>query len=366
MQSDPVIRAVIRTTPEDFQVDELPSYTPSGAGEHLYLTFRKRGIDTLQAVGTLARRLGVSPRDAGTAGLKDRHAVTTQQASFPFPIARAVPTAADLSGDDIEVLEVARHGNKLKTGHLRGNRFSLVLRGIDPAQRPALRAALEHLGVEGLPNRFGVQRFGRFGDNAEQARSWMSGKTRPPGNPRIRRLQFSALQSELFHLVLDRRVADGSWQKALPGELLLAPGGGRPHRLADVPDADQAIREGRMAPSGPIYGSRMPWPEGEALALEASILDAGLGDRKLLEDWKSLGEGARRALRLLPTELRARETDDDATGLQIQFVLPKGAYATTVLSAVCAVEDATRQEGATVKGAPVIGEDAESTSGEEG
>lgn len=341
-----MIRAILRTTPEDFQVDELPAYTPSGSGEHLYVHFRKRGLDTLQAVRALASRLGVQARDAGTAGLKDRHAVTTQYASFPFPIARPLPSADELGGDGIEVLEVARHGNKLKTGHLRGNLFKLMLRGLDPTHRDPLRQALEHLGVEGLPNRFGVQRFGRFGDNAAQARSWLAGERPPPRDLRIRRLQFSALQSELFHRVLDRRLADGSWGRALPGELLIHPGGGRHLRLADVPDADEAIRAGRLSPSGPLCGARAPQPEDEARALEEDVLRDALGDLELLARWKTLGEGGRRALRLLPLEMRV-ELPEDATGLQVQFVLPKGAYATTVLEAVCEIEDATRATGTT-------------------
>lgn len=359
------IRAVIRTTPEDFQVDELPAYTPSGQGEHLYLTFRKRGLDTMTAVQMLARRLGVQARDSGTAGLKDRHAVTTQQASFPFPIARPVPTADELSGDGITVLAVERHGNKLKTGHLRGNRFTLVLREIDPARRDELKSALEKLGVEGLPNRFGVQRFGRFGDNAEQARAWLSGQARPPRDQRVKRLLFSALQSELFNKVLDRRIADGTWGTPLPGELLVSAGGGRALRLVDVTDLDEALRSGQLSPSGPIHGARMPRPEGEALAVEEAALAGCEGDRKLLDDARNLGEGARRALRLLPAEMQV-EALEDATGLQIQFVLPKGAYATTVLEAVCEVEDATRQQGATLKVGPVIGESDEQPSGEEG
>jgi tRNA pseudouridine13 synthase len=357
-----VIRAILRATLDDFQVDELPAYTPSGVGEHLYVHFRKRGLDTLQAVRLLAARLGVSARDAGTAGLKDRHALTTQYASFPFPITRPLPSAANLDGDGLEVLSLARHSNKLKTGHLRGNRFKLLLRGLDPAQRTPLRLALERLGVEGLPNRFGAQRFGRFGDNAGQARAWLSGQRPPPRDLRVRRLQFSALQSELFHRVLDRRIADGSWSHPLPGELLISPGGGRPLRLNDVPDADEAVRSGRLSPSGPLCGARAPLPEGEARSLEEDVLHDALPDLQLLARWKSLGEGGRRALRLLPMELRV-DLPEDETGLQVQFVLPRGTYATTVLEAVCEVEDASRARDTTDPGGSAIGAE-DLTSGE--
>lgn len=338
-----MIHAIFRANPEDFRVEELPAYLPSGSGEHLYIHFCKRGLDTLQAVRLLANKLGVQARDAGTAGLKDRHAITVQYASFPFPLARTIPSPEELFVEGVEVLAMARHGNKLKTGHLRGNRFCILLRGLRPEDREPLRTALERIGSEGLPNHFGVQRFGRFGDNAEQARSWLSGQRPPPRDLRIRRLQFSALQSELFHRILDRRLTDGSWNRALPGELLISPHGGRALRLADVPDAEEAIRTGQLSPSGPLCGARTPQPEAEALAVEADALANNQGDIDLLTRWKTLGEGGRRALRLLPVELQVQLLED-ATQLQVQFTLPSGAYATTVLDAVCELEDATRKE----------------------
>src|SRR4029079_11091478 len=87
------LEAEIRRTPEDFVVEEIPAYLPSGRGEHLFITFRKRGLTTPDAVRSLAQALGVDPNGAGYAGMKDRHAVTTQTASFPFPIPRAAEPA---------------------------------------------------------------------------------------------------------------------------------------------------------------------------------------------------------------------------------------------------------------------------------
>src|SRR5688572_26307343 len=120
MAHAPSTPVVIRSSPDDFVVEEVPAYEPSGEGEHLYVCFRKRGLNTLEAVKRIAERLGVASRDVGTAGLKDRHAVTTQWASFPYPMARGVPAPEAIAGDGIEVLAVRRHGNKLRTGHLRG------------------------------------------------------------------------------------------------------------------------------------------------------------------------------------------------------------------------------------------------------
>ena len=349
-------RVEIRHRPEDFRVDELPAYEPIGQGEHLYVHFRKTGLDTMTAVTMLARRLGVPGRDVGTAGLKDRHAVTTQSASFPWAMRHELPVAEALSGEGIEVLAMARHNNKLRTGHLRGNRFTLVLRGLRPDDRGPLGQALEQLGATGLPNRFGGQRFGRNGDNVAQARAWLSGQAPPPRHPRVRRLQFSALQSEIFHQVLDRRLADGTWNHLLEGDLLQPPHGGRMLRSAQVEDAAAEVAAGRLSPTGPIYGARMPWPEGAARALEEEILAAGLGDRTLLENNRQLGEGARRPLRLLPEGMRVSEVDADATSLQVEFVLPRGAYATTVLEAVSVIDDVSRR-GVTGRKASTIEEE---------
>jgi tRNA pseudouridine13 synthase len=340
--ADPKPTARIRTQPEDFEVEELPAYDPSGAGEHLYVTFRKRGLDTLEAVRRLASTLGVQARDAGTAGLKDRHAVTTQTVSFPFPLAREVPTLEALSADGLTALAAARHGNKLRTGHLRGNRFRLVLRGIDEAAAPALERAFLALAETGLPNHYGVQRFGREGDNARVALEWMRGEARPPRDQRIRRLQFSALQSLLFNRVLDARIADGTWDKAVAGDLVVRGYSGRVFPYVETDEAAGEVSAGELSATGPMFGARMTWPEGAPAELERRILVEGVGDLTLFDRHRNLGEGARRALRLVPSKMRVDSKQAEPGSMLVEFVLPKGAYATSVLEAVCVVEDATR------------------------
>ncbi len=384
-------RATFRAAPEDFQVEEVPAYEPSGAGEHLYVRFRKRGLTTLQAVAELARRLGVSPRDAGTAGLKDRHAVTVQTASFPFAAARALPEAGALGAEGLEVVGLARHGNKLRTGHLRGNRFVVVLRDLEPSARDGLVEAFGRLGEEGVPNWYGPQRFGREGDNAERARVWLAGRAPAPRNPRVRRLQFSALQSDLFHRVLERRVAEGTWRDPVEGDLAQREGGGplrtwplvdregwgeRPGREGAKASAEagregasgagrEGEEEGPWRPTGPMFGVRMRWPAGAPGALEREVLAAALGDAALLERWSSLGEGARRVLALTPRGLRAGAIDEGAAGLRVEFMLPKGAYATTVLGALCHLRDASAPAGGRGDGGGGAAPEAHDEAGEE-
>src|SRR5580700_2559619 len=150
------LTAVIRRLPSDFLVEELPAYPPSGQGEHLLVTFRKTDLTTTDAVRAIARALDVDPRGAGFAGRKDRRAVTTQTASFPFPIARPTDGVLALALTGIEILPAARHGNKLKPGHLTGNRFTLTLRDVTDPE--ALRDRILDLARTGVPNAFGPQR----------------------------------------------------------------------------------------------------------------------------------------------------------------------------------------------------------------
>ena len=334
--------ATIRATPDDFIVDELAAYEPSGAGAHLYVRFRKRGLDTLAVVRKLAAKLGVPARDAGVAGLKDRHAVTTQTASFPWPDNRATPEPAALEDEGITVLEVARHGNKLRTGHLHGNRFSLVLREIDPARLGEVTRALELAGRDGLPNWFGVQRFGRSGDNVEVALAWMRGERPAPRDTKVRRLQLSAVQSALFHRALERRVADGSWKTVLAGDLVALRNTSKMFVCEDAAADAPRAETGDISATGPIFGAKMRWPEGAIAVMEREILASIADAEALFARWAVLGEGARRPLRLVPEALSVTPLSDEPGSLRVQFVLPKGAYATSVLAVACEVRDGTR------------------------
>src|SRR5262249_43071472 len=154
-----------------FRVDEIPAYAASGSGEHLYVRVQKRELTTPELVRRLARAAGVDARDVGYAGLKDKHAVTSQWLSFP---AQAAPPEGWELPPGVELLEVSRHGNKLRTGHLAGNRFSIALVGGGAGAAERARAIADALLARGLPNYFGAQRFGRGGANLELARSWLA------------------------------------------------------------------------------------------------------------------------------------------------------------------------------------------------
>lgn len=358
-------RAIIKQRPEDFVVDELAAYEPSGVGDHVYVRFRKVGLSTDEAMRAIAKAVKADPRECGVAGMKDKVAVTTQWMSVLGPEARDPSLEArlrEVSIPGVEVLEVKRHGNKLKTGHLAGNRFDLVVRGIAPeAVAPALEA-FARIARDGVPNAFGAQRFGKFGDNAERARSWLTGKDRAPGDPRLRRLHFSALQSAIFNAVLEERVKDGTWTVPLDGDLLKKEETGGLFVCADVETDRARALAGEVSPTGPILGDRMKSPEREALALEQRIA-APFIEGIDLSRTRALGEGTRRALRLRVEGLVAERPSDatlaqmmksadeirpaaaeEGARLRVRFVLPKGAYATTVLANVFDVAFGTREE----------------------
>lgn len=341
---DELPRAAIRTSPEDFIVEEISAYPPCGAGDHLFVTFRKRSLTTLQAVRNLAQALGADPRTAGFAGMKDRHAVTTQTASFA--VSREgddVARAERLQLDDIEVLSAALHRNKLKTGHLKGNRFTIVLRELDETSLLVVQEGLGRVAARGVPNAYGSQRFGRHGDNAERALAWVEGRARAPRNKKDKRLLFSALQSQLFNRVLDRRVADGSWRQTLVGDLAHKHDSGGLFQVAEAPEelaeAQRRAAAGEISPTGPMFGAKMRWPTGKPALVEREVLESAMADPSRLDAFKALGAGARRPLRLWVSDL-SYQPQAPQRSLTLSFVLPKGGYATTVLAAVCSPHDA--------------------------
>ncbi len=320
---EPVLRAVLRAQPEDFRVVETLGYAPDGEGEHVLLIVRKRGLTTSQAADRLARYAGVSPRAVGYAGLKDRHALTEQ--AFTVGLAgRDEPDWTNLTDDDIEVLQHARHRRKLKRGALAGNRFVIRLRQVEGSHE-AIEARLQQIRAHGVPNYFGAQRFGRHGDNVAQARAMFAGK-------RVRRRErgmlLSAARSQIFNAVLDARVRAGNWNHAIDGELYCLAGSRSwfgPEPASDV--LLERLAKGDIHPSGPLWGVGGSPAGGAAAELENAI---AASHRELCEGLAAAGMAhARRALRLLPQAL-AWQWPAEGT-LELTFGLPAGCYATTLI-----------------------------------
>lgn len=327
----------IRAFPEDFRVDEIPAYAPSGEGEHVFVRFEKTGLTTPDAVRRLAATFSGDAREAGTAGLKDRHAVTTQWVSFQV---RETP-AFDVPIDGVRVLEAVRHASKLRTGHLHGNRFRVRVRDVPRSVEAALAGRLEAIRRHGMPNFFGTQRFGREADNAARAVAFLSGRARPPKDRFERRLLVSALQSELFNREVARRVHARDLGAIRGGEVCRKEETGGMFVAKDV-DVERARAERwEISPTGPMFGPDMRRAEDEAGAAEEALLaEAGL-DAAALERMGRLAPGTRRVVRVRPAELDASWDDE---GVVLTFVLPSGSYATVLLDELFDVHDASRRE----------------------
>ncbi len=341
----PLPRVTFKSKPEDFRVDEIFAYEPAGVGEHVYVHFEKTDLTTDEAVRRIARATGANQREVGVAGMKDRRGVTSQQISLFLP-ERQHPDLAKIEGmnvDGVRVLSVKRHGNKLRTGHLTGNRFAITLRDVPRSAMPGIVAALEEAGRVGVPNAYGRQRFGRDDDNDKRALAWLRGEEPGPRDAKKRRFMFSALQSRAFNEVLAARVSDGTFATPIDGDLLCVHRSGGIFTSENLEDERARALALEICPSGPMPGAKMKEPAGAALALERQVTTRVFGEGFDFIRTASLGEGTRRPLRMLVSELRTEQNagaDGEETGeLRVYFVLPKGAYATTVLAAaVDAVE----------------------------
>lgn len=334
----PGIGGVLRARDEDFAVDEELAYAPSGAGDHVFVRIEKRGLTTHQAVDAIARALGARARDIGTAGMKDRHAVTAQWISLPPPL--APEAAAALALDGIRVLEAVRHPHKLRTGHARANRFRLRVRELaEPAELLAerARAILERLAEPpGAPNWYGEQRFGRDGDNAARGRELLARDAAADrrADRRVDRLMISALQSELFNAWLAARLADGLYRRVIAGDVLHKRGGGM-FDCTDPAADEPRLLAGELVPTGPMFGDRMRRPAAgsPADAREGAILDAAGLARDSFARVRAIAEGTRRDAAIALAGVAVAPSGHDGT-LEVAFTLPGGAYATTVMREV--------------------------------
>ncbi len=320
----PLFAAQIRTRPEDFCVEEVPAYLPCGSGEHLFVKLEKRSLATDSVVRELARQVGVSTFDVGTAGLKDRYALTCQWVSLPV---RAEQRLRDFHLEGVSILEVSRHGNKLRTGHLQGNNFRIRLRGLDPGAREDIVARAAELSRRGMPNYFGPQRFGSRGENLRDGLKLLGqgGKFR---RGRDLRFKLSAVQSWLFNAVLARRLEAGLLERALAGDLLVFDRSSKFFACTE-PEQDQPrLDRLEVHPTGPLFGPRMPRPQGEPDRLEREVLlESGL-DEAAFGKFAKLTSGGRRPLRAATGEIRSSDEEGD---LVLEFFLPPGCYATCLL-----------------------------------
>lgn len=331
----PAVRGRLRAEPEDFQVWELPLIEPEGDGPHLWLEVRKRGANTRWVAEQLARAAGAKPRDVGYAGMKDRHAVTTQW----FSIGLQEAGNADWPSwqiPDVTILQAVRHRRKLQTGALRGNRFRLLLRDLEGPLED-LEARCRRLADAGFPNYFGPQRFGREGGNVVRGARWLERGGRISRGDRS--IFLSAVRSFLFNRVLAERVNRKNWNHLLDGDVAMLDGSRStfPCCLPD-PVLERRCAEFDIHPTGPLPGRGGVVAERAAQALEREALLAQQGPEEDLGEnlLEGLAKGLeragvnadRRSLRAVPAAMSWVFGED---GLTLDFSLPPGAYATCLL-----------------------------------
>ncbi len=325
LHGEPVATGVLKASPDDFFVAEDLGFTADGDGEHVLVHLRKRNCNTTFVAEALAKFAGIPARSVSYAGLKDRHAVTEQWFCLHLP-GKAEPVWSALALEGCEILEAQRHRRKLRIGALRGNHFRLVLREISDRAEVETRLAL--IAAGGVPNYFGSQRFGRDGNNLEQARRWANDDIRVKDRSK-RSFYLSAVRSELFNLMTSARLAAYGATQVLAGDALQLTGRGswfvaQPQELAEV---QSRVTAGELQITAALPGQGQPGVQDQALAFEQQCLQEQTLLLSLLS--RERVESARRAIMLYPQEMRWSWLDD-AT-LELHFWLPAGCFATSVV-----------------------------------
>jgi tRNA pseudouridine13 synthase len=400
----PGIGGRLKERPEDFRVEEIPLYLPQSTGTHLYFRVTKQGIATPAAVERIARHMGVKPGDIGVAGLKDAQAVTTQMMSLEHAASERLAAFRD---EQISVSVLGIHSNKLRTGHLKGNRFIIRLRGVGQEATAQTDTIVQILAKRGVPNFFGEQRFGRRGDTALLGAAMVRGKIeefvnillgrpqpedpqaqqearqafargdgetalrlwpyhererraalaaylkqkRPQAavaalTPKSRRLYVSALQSEIFNEVLQRRLA--SFDQVMAGDLAQREGSCKFFVVEDVAAELARAAAFEISASGPMVGMHCPLPQGQPGEVEQAVWQAfQLTPEDFSRVGKTIAQGTRRPLRfrLAKPHITAGE-DCHGSFLELSFVAPSGCYATVVLREIMKQDPSVGQESA--------------------
>lgn len=310
---------------EDFRVAEVPAYAASGAGEHHYVEVEKRGMSTPELVGIVARCAGVDERDVGYAGLKDKHAITSQWLSLP---ARAPAPESWQLPANVRILQASRHVNKLRTGHLAANRFVITLVDVEANALERARAICERLVAAGLPNYFGPQRFGRGGVNLGRALEWLASGARARVSRFLVKLYPSVVQSEIFNRYLTLRSAEGV-ERLLDGDVVRLRGSQAVFLVENAESESARFRQRDILLTGPIWGPKQRAAAGRAAELENEAAEQAGADANVLATLAKFAPGTRRDLFVFPECVEVSAPAHDR--IELAFTLPSGSYATVLV-----------------------------------
>ena len=335
-----------KQSPRDFVVEEIPLYEFSGEGEHLIFFIRKKNLSTMELVSIIARYLGIKNRDVGYAGLKDKHAMTKQYIS----IHKQHEVAMDrFVHDGVKIISKTYHDNKIRIGHLKGNRFYINLKKVNPTSAKKIDEALKNISELGMPNFFGYQRFGNDGNNHIDGEKIAKGQKKER-NQRVKKLLISAYQSHLFNLWLSRRLEINTLVKNFEISEI--------ESVLNMPNNELVKLKAQKHPFKMISGDIMEhYPHGRLFDFDGSAEDVsrflernisvtGLLCGKKVKvssgiagtiekeyDDEINADGARRYAWIYPTEVEGRFNPIEAH-YEMNFTLPKGSYATVLLEEI--------------------------------
>ncbi|HIO96503.1 MAG TPA: tRNA pseudouridine(13) synthase TruD [Leucothrix sp.] len=333
VNSNSSLSGIIRSSNEDFIVDEIQVFNPSGQGEHVWLKIKKTGENTDWVAGLLAKIADVPRRDVSFAGMKDRNAVTTQWFSVQMPGREAPDWQAELP-ESIQILEEKRHDRKLRRGTLEGNTFKIIIRQFKGSEEE-LKATVKQIKEQGIPNYFGEQRFGFFNQeqdkylNIIKAEQWFKGEFKVKSRPK-RSIYLSAARSWIFNHILSERVKNSTWNQAVTGDVFMLDGSKSCFTGVLDDTISERIQQQNLHLTGALWGKGELLSEAavadaeRAISIDLAILSKGLEDKGLKQE--------RKALRLRVQNLSYEFIENDTVCLQ--FSLPAGAFATSVLSEI--------------------------------
>ncbi len=314
----------IKAQNDHFQVEEILPYSPCGKGEHLYVTVKRSGWNTLEVARSLAGAAGIPTSQVGFGGRKDKNALVVQTFSLCLDQTSAtLSLEKQLSRLPFEIIAINRHTNKIKIGHVAANRFKILLSQVEPQSiGPALRIAATLTG-KGIANYYGPQRFGRGGANIQRALhlALVDSRIRRPD-----RFMVSVFQALLFNTYLNTRFQQGLAFTMLEGDIAKKTDTGGIFLVDDQNEANQRFNDHRIVYTGPIYGHKMLAARKTAGALEQQVLaSTGLAPERLKH---IRARGSRRPAILFLEKIKIEPAPN---GLWFEFTLPSGAYATVIM-----------------------------------
>lgn len=343
------INAYFKQSKDDFVVTEIPLYEFSGEGEHLIIKFRKKDLNTLDAIRIFSDHLGCKSRDIGYAGLKDKNAMTIQHISVPKQVSDKLE---NFSHPNIKILETTYHNNKIRIGHLKGNRFFIRLKKVALVDARKIESALSSIASLGMPNYFGYQRFGIERNNHIKGKEILDGQ-RSEKNRKLKQMFLNAYQSSLFNSWLSKRIelshminsfkpkelkeridlsleelksikSQAHFFKIFKGEMMGHYPYGKIFTIEETVSEAEKFYEKDRVPTGILPGKRASVSSDFAYTFEQEY------DLKLVVD------GTRRYAWVFPNIIDSNYKEEQ-NWMELNFELPKGSYATTLIEEVLKV-----------------------------